>query len=85
MLPSMDLMATLKDVIKNQLQIPYEDIGTSYLASGQQLCEEIQKVLRAGNFYTFTGYLASIRNLFLQRKSSQKPLQQMRLLFLMKV
>ena len=47
-------MATLKDVIKNQLQIPYEDIGTSYLVSDQQLCEEIQKVLKAGNFYTFT-------------------------------
>ena len=47
-------MATLKDVIKNQLQIPYEDIGTSYLASDQQLCEEIQKVLKAANFYTFT-------------------------------
>ena len=46
-------MATLKDVIKNQLQIPYGDIGTSHLVSDQSLCEEIQQILKANNFYNF--------------------------------
>jgi predicted chitinase len=47
-------MATLKDVIDNQLQIPYGDIGTSQLAFDEQLCREIQTILKASNFYNFT-------------------------------
>lgn len=47
-------MTTLKDVVKNQLQIPYGDIATSHLASDQQLCQEIQQILKTNNFYHFT-------------------------------
>lgn len=47
-------MATLKDIIDNQLQIPYGDIGTSQLAFDEQLCREIQTILKANNFYHFT-------------------------------
>ena len=46
-------MTTLKDVVKNQLQIPYGDIATSHLASDTQLCEEIQQILQTNNFYHF--------------------------------
>jgi hypothetical protein len=47
-------VTTLKDVVNNQLQIPYEDIATSHLASDTQLCQEIQEILKANNFYHFT-------------------------------
>jgi hypothetical protein len=47
-------MTTLKDIVKNQLQVSYEDIATSHLASDQQLCREIQEILKANNFYHFT-------------------------------
>jgi peptidoglycan hydrolase-like protein with peptidoglycan-binding domain len=47
-------MTTLKDVINSQLKIPYGDIGTSQLAFDEQLCREIQTILKANNFYFFT-------------------------------
>ncbi|BAQ67153.1 glycoside hydrolase family 19 protein [Geminocystis sp. NIES-3709] len=47
-------MTTLKDVINNQLQVPYGDIGTSQLAFDEQLCREIQTILKVNNFYHFT-------------------------------
>lgn len=47
-------MTTLKDIVKNQLQVSYEDIATSQLAFDEQLCREIQEILKANNFYHFT-------------------------------
>lgn len=47
-------MTTLKDIVKNQLQVPYEDIAASQLAVDEQLCREIQTILKANNFYNFT-------------------------------
>lgn len=46
-------MATLQDVIKNNLQISYDDPATSYLTQDQQLCREIQQILLDNKFYNY--------------------------------
>jgi hypothetical protein len=46
-------MATLQDVIKNNLKISYDDIATSYLVQDQQLCKEIQQILFDNKFYNY--------------------------------
>jgi peptidoglycan hydrolase-like protein with peptidoglycan-binding domain len=46
-------MATLQDVIKNNMRIDYGDIATSYLTQDQQLCKEIQQILASNKFYNY--------------------------------
>jgi len=46
-------MATLQDVIKNNMRVDYGDIETSYLTQDQQLCKEIQQVLANNKFYNY--------------------------------
>lgn len=46
-------MTTLIEVLDKNLQISYGDIATSLLSSDRQLCEEIQIILKAHNFYHF--------------------------------
>jgi len=46
-------MATLQDVIKNNMRIDYGNIETSYLTQDQQLCKEIQQVLANNKFYNY--------------------------------
>lgn len=43
----------LPEVIDNNLSIPYENIATSPLAQHQELCREIQQILKENNFYHF--------------------------------
>ncbi|WP_373526271.1 peptidoglycan-binding protein [Nostoc sp.] len=47
-------MATLQNVVTNNLQIPYGDIATSQLGVDTELCREIQQILASNNFYHFT-------------------------------
>lgn len=46
-------MATLQDVIKNNMRIDYGDVATSYLTQDQQLCKEIQQILANNKFYNY--------------------------------
>jgi len=46
-------MATLQDVIKNNMRIDYGDVATSYLTQDQPLCKEIQKTLANDKFYNY--------------------------------
>ena len=46
-------MATLQDVIKNNMRIDYGDIATSYLTQDRQLCKEIQQILANNKFYNY--------------------------------
>lgn len=46
-------MATLQDVIKNNMRIEYGDVATSYLTQDQQLCKEIQQILARNKFYNY--------------------------------
>jgi len=46
-------MATLQDVIKNNMRIDYGDVATSYLTQDQQLCKEIQQILASNKFYNY--------------------------------
>jgi hypothetical protein len=46
-------MATLQDVIKNNMRIDYGDVATSYLTQDQQLCKEIQQILAKNKFYNY--------------------------------
>ena len=45
--------SSLREVIDNNLFIPYGDIDTSPLSQNTQLCEEIQIILNANNFYRY--------------------------------
>lgn len=46
-------MTTLRQVVQNNLSIPYDNIATSPLAQDQQLCKEIQQILHENNFYHY--------------------------------
>lgn len=46
-------VASLREVIDNNLFISYDDIATSSLADNTQLCREIQEILAANNFYRY--------------------------------
>ena len=48
------VVGSLREVIDNNLFIPYDDIVTSPLAANAQLCEEIQRILANNNFYRYT-------------------------------
>lgn len=46
-------MATLQDVVRDNLQIDYANITTSYLTQDRQLCKEIQQVLSKARYYNY--------------------------------
>jgi Chitinase class I len=46
-------MATLQDVIQNNMRIEYGNIATSYLTQDRQLCKEIQQILANNKLYNY--------------------------------